>query len=240
MQVIGCADDNRIDVFFFVQQFAEIVVGGAAVIYPGALLRPVIRLHDFLGGFASGNAAGDGEGVTQLNWLVGAEPVPSAIDAQEMANRLAEFMGIPLRIVRRAFRAIADGDALHIRLTKKVEHHSETLRANADECNVDAVAGRYVADATKNTARDNGKSQSGGCALPDERAPSNFSWRRTARPELHGPSDKVPLGWSGSALELDGNTVVQTRGGRKPPLLAEGGQFAGTSQNFTLLFLFLS
>ena len=52
------------------------------MILAGSLLSSVIAFHDLLTRLAAGHATGDLERMGQLNRLVGAEPVPSTIDAK--------------------------------------------------------------------------------------------------------------------------------------------------------------
>ncbi len=92
MQIVGGTDDDRVEIFLLFQQLAEVVVGRAAVILAGALLRAVIAVDNFLARFAAGDAAGDGERMAQPNRLIGAEPVPSAVDAEQFADGIAELV----------------------------------------------------------------------------------------------------------------------------------------------------
>ena len=86
MEIVGRADDYRVEVFLLFQQLAEVNESGASFGLPRALLRPVIAVHNFLRGFASGDAAGHAQGVAQLKRFVGTEPLPSGIDAEQLTN----------------------------------------------------------------------------------------------------------------------------------------------------------
>ena len=178
MQIVGCADDHRVEVFLFLEQFAEIDIGGATVILAGTLLRGVIGFNDFLARFASGNAAGYAERMRQLNRLIRAKPIPAAIDAQQFAHGIAEFMSIPLGMIGAAFVDVADGHALHVGLAQKVKHDAQALGADANERNVHLVAGRDIARATEHAARNNGKSERGCGDLSEKFAPRNRSVQR--------------------------------------------------------------
>src|SRR5690349_10727800 len=153
VKMVGSADNYCVDVFLFFEQLAEIGVGGTAVILARALLHSVISVHDFLTGFAAGDAAGDAKRMRQLNGLVGAEPVPASVDAEQFADGIAKFVGVPLRVIRAGFIGIADGDALNVRFAQEVKHDAKTLSANADESDIDFVAGRNVSSAAQHASR---------------------------------------------------------------------------------------
>src|SRR5207247_10351240 len=108
----------------------------------GPPLRGIIGVAGFLTGFAAGNAAGDAERMGQLNGLVGAEPVPAAVDAEQFADGVAEFVGVPLRVIRTGFIGVADGNALNVGFAQEVKHDAQTLGANTDKSDIDFVAGR--------------------------------------------------------------------------------------------------
>jgi len=143
--MVSRADNDCVDVFFFFQKLAEIVVGGAAVVLSGALLGGVQTVDDFLRGFAAAYSAGHLQGMRQLNGLVGTEPVPAAIDAQEFANGIAELVVTPLRVSGSAFVDIANGYALHVRLAQKTKHHACSLSSNSYEGQIHFVTRRNVA-----------------------------------------------------------------------------------------------
>ncbi len=82
MKIVGGTDHHGIEILLLFEKFAEINIGGATAILAGALLGGVQRVDNFLGGFATGNAAGDAKSVAELNGFIGAKPVPAAIDAE--------------------------------------------------------------------------------------------------------------------------------------------------------------
>ncbi len=147
VQVIGRADDDGVEILLLFEKLAEVRVGRAAVILAGSLLGTVVAVHDFLTRFAAGDAASDGERMRQLDGLVGAEPIPTAIDAKQFADGVAEFVRLPLGMVGAAFVCVADGDALHIGFAKEAEHDAQTLRTDSDEGDVDFVARWNVSSA---------------------------------------------------------------------------------------------
>ena len=108
-------------------------------------MRGIVGVDDFLAGLATGDAAGHAEGVVELNGLVGTEPVPAAIYAQEFANGIAELVVTPLRVSGSAFVDIANGYALHVRLAQKTKHHARSLSSNSYESQIDFVIWRNVA-----------------------------------------------------------------------------------------------
>jgi hypothetical protein len=94
--------------------------------------------------------------VGELKRLIGAEPVPSGVDAEQFAHRVAEFVIGPLWVVSGGFVAIANSNSLDIGFLQEVEHDTEALRAYADESQVDSVTRGNVAGAAEDAARDNG------------------------------------------------------------------------------------
>jgi hypothetical protein len=60
-------------------------------------------------------------------------------------------------MVEADFIGIADGYALHIGFLQKVEHDAKALGANADESNVELVAGRNVIYAAQYPAWNDGE-----------------------------------------------------------------------------------
>src|SRR6266849_8712584 len=89
--------------FCFSSKLAEVTVCRTATILAGALLRAVVRVYDFLTRFAACNAARDAKRMGQLNGLVGAEPIPAAIDAEQLADGIAELVCVPLWVIRTDF-----------------------------------------------------------------------------------------------------------------------------------------
>src|SRR6266536_328536 len=108
----------------------------------------------------------------QLNGIVGAEPIPTTIHAEQFADRIAELMGVPLRVIRAYLIGVADGDTLNVRFAQKVKHDAETLRADSNESNVDLIAGRDMPDAAQHSAWHDRKTNCCG-SLPQELAPRN-------------------------------------------------------------------
>jgi hypothetical protein len=73
-------------------------------------------------------------------------------------------------MVEADFIGIADGYALHIGFLQKVEHDAKALGANADESNIELVAGRNVIYAAQYPAWNDGKARRCG-GLRQESAP---------------------------------------------------------------------
>lgn len=140
----------------FFEEFAEVYIGRAAVIVTGAGLRGVITVHDLLAGLTAGYTARYFQCVRELNGLVWAEPIPAGVNAKKLADRIAEFVRGPLRVVVGGFVAIADRDALDVGFVEEVQHDSQTLGAYADEGHVDFLARRDVARAAQDVAGNNG------------------------------------------------------------------------------------
>src|SRR6266568_8101312 len=107
----------------------------------------------------------------QLNGIVGTKPIPTAIDANQLADRIAELMGVPLRVIRAALIGIADSDALHVGFAQKVKHDAQTLRADADESNIDLVAGCNIPCAAQHPTRNDRKTNCRCGSLSQELAP---------------------------------------------------------------------
>jgi hypothetical protein len=80
-------------------------------------------------------------------------------------------MGIPLWVIRAHFIGVTHRHALHIRLPQKVKHHAQTLRADANESNIDLVAGRNVPRAAQHPPRHDREANRSCGSLPDELAP---------------------------------------------------------------------
>src|SRR5437016_4065992 len=166
MQVVGGAHNHGVEVLLLLKQLAEIIVGRAATILAGALLRGVIGVHDCPTRFTAGYTARDAERMGQLNRLVGAEPIPAAVDAEQFADRIAEFMRVPLRVIRAHPIGIADCHALYVGFSQKVEHDAQTLVANDDESNGDLGSGRNMPDASQHPARNDRKTNRRRGSLP--------------------------------------------------------------------------
>ena len=96
----------------------------------------------------------------QLNRLVGAEPIPAAVDAEQFADGIAELMCVPLRVIRAGFIAVADSHTLYVGLPQKVKHDAQTLGADANEGNIDLVAWRNISRAAQHPAVGQSKNQS--------------------------------------------------------------------------------
>ena len=175
MKMVRSANNDGVDVLLLIEKFAEVRVCGTAVILAGALLRGIIGVDDFLTRFAAGNAAGDAERMGQLNGLVGAEPVPAAVDAEQFADGVAEFVGVPLRVIRTGFIGVADGNALNVGFAQEVKHDAQTLGANTDKSDIDFVAGRNISGATQDAARNDRKANRGSGGLREELAPGEWA-----------------------------------------------------------------
>ena len=170
MQIVRSAHDNGVEILLLLEKFAEVTVSRAAAVLAGALQSTVIGVHDFLTRFAACNAARDFERVGQPYGLVRAEPIPPTIDAQQFADRIAKLMGFPLWMVRADLIRITDGDALHLGLAQKAEHDAQALRANADERNVDPIAGWNISCAAQHATRYYREAKRRGGALRQELA----------------------------------------------------------------------
>src|SRR6266480_2826630 len=120
-------------------------------------LKTIVGVDDFLTWLAARNTTGHLERMGQLKGLVGAEPIPAAIDAQQFAHGLTKLMRIPLRVIGAGPVGIADGDALHVGFTQKAQHDAQTLRANADKRNIDLVARWNISRAAQHATRYDGQ-----------------------------------------------------------------------------------
>ena len=80
-------------------------------------------------------------------------------------------MRVPLRIIRTRLIAVTDRDSLHVGLAQKVEHDPQTLGSDADEGDVDLIAGRNITHAAQHAAGNNCESNRGRCSLSQELAP---------------------------------------------------------------------
>ena len=60
--------------------------------------------------------------MAELDRLIWAEPLPTAVDSNQLAYGIAELMVAPLRIASAAFVDIADSHALHVSLTQEMKH----------------------------------------------------------------------------------------------------------------------
>ena len=148
VQIVCAADNNGIHVLLFFEQFAVITVGSAAVVFSGGLSRSVISVHNLLAGFAAGDATCDFQGVCQLNGLIGAQPIPAGVPAEQVPDRFTEFVSVPLGIISACFVGVADGHTLDVGLFQEAEHDAQALGAHADESDIDSIARRKVAGAT--------------------------------------------------------------------------------------------
>src|SRR5260370_6166440 len=129
MQVVSGTHDDGVEVLLLFKQLAEVTVCRTATILAGTLLRAVIGVYDFLTGLAACNAARDAERMGQLNGLVGAQPIPSAIDAKQFANGIAELMGVPLRAIRADFILVAYSHPPYSTFPQEAKHDAQTLGA---------------------------------------------------------------------------------------------------------------
>src|SRR5260370_16654720 len=127
MQGVSGTHDDGGEVLLLFKQLAEVTVCRTATILAGTLLRAVIGVYDFLTGLAACNAARDAERMGQLNGLVGAQPIPSAIDAKQFANGIAELMGGPLMVIRADFIGVADSHTLYVRFPQEAKHDAQTM-----------------------------------------------------------------------------------------------------------------
>src|SRR5580698_1901578 len=100
----------------------------------------------------------------ELKWNIGAEPVPTGSYAQQLLDGVAKLVRRPLRVIGARLVDIANRDALDIRLVQEMKHHAQALSADADERNVDLIAGRDMADATEDVSRDDRETQRGRAA----------------------------------------------------------------------------
>ena len=128
------------------------------MVFARRLARGVVGVDNLLAGLAAGDAASDLQSVRQLKSLIGAEPIPTGVYADQFSYRFREFVGIPLRIVRAGLVGVANGHALDVRLFQEVQHDAQTLRAHTDEGDVHFIAGRYVAWAAANVPGNNRES----------------------------------------------------------------------------------
>ena len=162
MKMVSGADDYCIDILLFIEKFMKVVVGRASFILPRTLPASVEAVDDLLRWFAAGDSAGHLEGMGQFDRIIGAKPVPSAVDAEQLANGIAELVGAPLRISRGTLIYVAHSHALHVSLAQEVNHHAQTLGTDSDESDVHLVAGRNVTGAAENVTRNYGEDSSCG------------------------------------------------------------------------------
>src|SRR6266567_4726712 len=108
----GCLQRSELPLRFR-EQLAKVTIGSTAMVLARTLLSAVIAVHYFLARFTSGDAAGDLQRMSQLNRLVGTEPIPATIHAQQFAYGVAELVCLPLWMIRAAFIWIANGHTLY-------------------------------------------------------------------------------------------------------------------------------
>src|SRR5579863_859949 len=106
--------------------------------------------------------------MSQFDRLVGTEPVPTGAHSQQFLHGITELVGRPLRIVGTALVDVAHGDTLNVGFLKEMQHDAQTLRPDADESDVDFVAGRNESSAAQHSSRNDGESERGGRSLRDE------------------------------------------------------------------------
>src|SRR5438067_730352 len=147
----------------------------------GALLSAVVCVDDFLTWFSAGNAAGDDERMAQLNGLVGTEPIPPTVDAEQTADGIAEFMRVPLWVVCAGFVGVADSDTLYVGLPQEMKHDAQTLRANSNESNINPLTGSNIACAAQHLARNDGKTNRRRGSLPQKLTARNRALQEPVR-----------------------------------------------------------
>ncbi len=74
-------------------------------------------------------------------------------------------------MIRAALVRIADRHALYVGLLQEVKHHTQTLRAHADECHVDLVARRDVSRSAQHMTRHDREANRRRGALAQKLAP---------------------------------------------------------------------
>src|SRR5262249_3964381 len=163
--MVRSAYDNSIEVFFFFKKLAVVGIDSAAAGVAGTDPGCIVGVDDFLCRLAASDSACDFESVRELNGLIRAEPIPARRNAEKVVGRICKFVLAPLRLVGARFVHVANGNALHVRFFQKMKHHAETLRADADEGDIDFVAGWDVADAAENATGNNGEAERRGCGL---------------------------------------------------------------------------
>src|SRR6266571_4777932 len=129
-------------------------------------LYAVVRVYDFLTRFAACNAARDAKRMGQLNGLVGTEPIPAAIDTEQLADGIAELVCVPLWVIRTDFIGVADSHTLYVGFPQKAKHDAQALGADADESSIDPVAGRNISYATQHPTRNDRKTNCRCGSLP--------------------------------------------------------------------------
>jgi hypothetical protein len=102
----------------------------------------------------------------QLNGFVRTEPIPPAVDAEQFADGIAELVCVPLWVIRADFVGIADSHTLYVGLAQKAKHDAQTLGADADESNVDFIAGRNIFCAAQHATRNDRKTNRRCSSLP--------------------------------------------------------------------------
>src|ERR1041384_8844455 len=117
----------------------------------------------------------------ELNRIVRAEPIPAGGDVQQVAYRVAEFVGVPLRVPGAGPVGVAHRHTLDIGLAQEAQHDALALCADSDERDVDLVAGRNIALAAEHVARDDREPQGRGSGLREVLGPSEAAARRSTR-----------------------------------------------------------
>src|SRR5690348_17565851 len=77
----------------------------------------------------------------QLNGLIRAQPIPAAVHAKKTPDGLAEFVRVPLRIIRAGLIDVANSHSLDVRLLQEMKHYPQALSPHSDKRDVDLVAG---------------------------------------------------------------------------------------------------
>ena len=141
MPVVGGADDHRIQVLLFFQQFPEIVVSRAAFVAVGRRFAGVVGIHEIAGRLAAA-------GCTFLRF-----PPVTESGSHEVLDLSPNFTGSPLGVVLALSIDIADGDDLHVGLFQEIHHHSGALRPDTDAGSSNLIGGRNIPLPSQNMAR---------------------------------------------------------------------------------------
>jgi hypothetical protein len=104
--------------------------------------------------------------MSQLNGLVRTKPIPPAVDGEQFADGIAELVCVPLWIIRAEFVGIADSHTLYVVFPQKAKHDAQTLGADANESNVDFIAGRNILCTAKHATRNDRKTNRRCSSLP--------------------------------------------------------------------------
>ena len=164
VEMIGCHDFDRVQVFFLFEQLAKIGISGAALKLFRALLLCVNGLDEFLGNVASSRDA--------------RRAAPPFRLAHRAGDRRAHLVPGPVHIFVAVLDRIASRDDLDLRHRKHGDHLAQSLRAAADVGHSDFLAGRDKPRSSEHVSRHNAEGRGGRAAREHELAARKAHWLR--------------------------------------------------------------